>query len=70
MTDKKTENDRIHDPDVRNALVAGDVPRTTSLSGMSRRIPNTSANNTARTCDSLRWQAAKFPWRILNYRTV
>ena len=27
MTDKKTENDRIHDPDVRNALVAGDVPQ-------------------------------------------
>ena len=23
---KKTESDRLHDPDVRNALIAGDVP--------------------------------------------
>ena len=26
MTEKKTENDRIHERDVRNALIAGDVP--------------------------------------------
>jgi len=23
---KKTESDRLHDPDVRNALIAGDLP--------------------------------------------
>jgi hypothetical protein len=34
---KKTESDRLHDPDVRNALIAGDVPPQAVSDGLGRR---------------------------------